>query len=76
MKTERLSKYTGNSTTTLYMAQYLAEAKTDGVDELLFLPGQIECLHQFFHLPVDWNFVIWGIKITVIKRDPPHEKLS
>ena len=54
------------------LPDYLGQAIIDGVDELEISPGQLFCFYSFFHMPFNWDFKIWGIKIILTK----YEKLT
>ena len=69
MKVKKLSDYTGSSTEVLHIAHYIGEAITDDVTELEVVPGQLDCFYNYFKIPIDWDFKIWGIKIKVIKLE-------
>jgi hypothetical protein len=54
-----------NQTYVNELPDYLGQAIVNGVDELEVSPGQLFCLYSFFHMPADWDFKIWGIKIII-----------
>ena len=65
---KKLSDYTGNNTIVMNMPDYIGQALADKVTELEVNPGQLCCMNSFFNLPTNWDFVLWGIKIIIIKN--------